>query len=247
MSYKRIISLVPSLTELLIDFGLKDQIIGRTKFCIHPEQRVQFITSVGGTKNPHIQKILSLNPDLIITNKEENRKQDVQELAKHTEVIVTEIDTIDKAIEWILKLGSKVGKIKESEGMVLKIKKLSANIPTLKPIQTAYFIWKDPWMTVGNDTYIHDVMSHYELVNIFGDQTRYPTNSLEELSSLSPELILLSSEPYPFKEKHISELQKVCPDSNIELVNGEWFSWYGSRMIPAFRALNSWREHLCPK
>ncbi|MBO6522664.1 MAG: ABC transporter substrate-binding protein [Balneolaceae bacterium] len=247
MSYKRIISLVPSLTELLIDLGLKDQLIGRTKFCIHPEQRVQLITSVGGTKNPHIQKILSLNPDLIITNKEENRKEDVQELAKHTEVIVTEIDTIDEAIEWILKLGTKVGKITESEGMVSEIIKLSANIPTLNPIQTAYFIWKDPWMTVGNDTYIHDVMSRYGLVNVFSNQSRYPVTTLGELSSLSPDLVLLSSEPYPFKEKHIYELKEVCPDSNIELVNEEWFSWYGSRMVPAFEALNSWRTQLSLK
>lgn len=244
MSYKRIISLVPSLTELLIDFGLKDELVGRTKFCIYPEQRVQLIPSVGGTKNPHIQKILSLNPDLIITNKEENRKEDVQELAKHTEVIVTEIDTADQALEWIAKLGKLTGKMEEAQTLVSKINRLLYQIPESEPVHTAYFIWKDPWMTVGNDTYIHDVMSRYGLVNVFGNRSRYPATTFEELSSLSPGLVLLSSEPYPFKEKHISELKEVCPDSNIELVNGEWFSWYGSRMVPSFENLLTWRNSI---
>ncbi len=244
MSYKRIISLVPSLTELLIDLGLEDKLVGRTKFCIHPEQEVLLIPSIGGTKNPNIEKILSLKPDLIITNKEENRKEDVVELAKHTEVIVTEIDTIDDALEWILKLATKLDKVSESKVMVSEINQLISRKPALKPIKTAYFIWKNPWMTIGNDTYIHDVMKQYGLVNVFRNQTRYPTTNFDELSAINPELILLSSEPFPFKEKHLSELQEVCPDSKIELVNGEWFSWYGSRMIPAFKELNSWREQL---
>ena len=244
MSYKRIISLVPSLTELLIDLGLENQLIGRTKFCIHPDKVVKLIPSIGGTKNPNIEKILALNPDLIIANKEENRKEDVQQLSKQVKVVVTEIDTVNEALEWIIKLGKLLQVEQGSEGIVTEIKHSMNDIPESRSVRTAYFIWKDPWMTIRNDTYIHNVMSRYNLANIFCDQTRYPTISYEELSEFSPELILLSSEPFPFKEKHISDLQKVCPDSTIELVNGEWFSWYGSRMIPAFEELNSWRKKL---
>ncbi len=247
MSYKRIISLVPSLTELLIDLRLKEQLIGRTKFCIHPKKLIDKIPSVGGTKNPNIEKILDLTPDLIIANKEENRKENIEELAKYTEVVLTEIDTVDQALDWIIELGILTGKEEKARTLVSEINQLINQAPQSKPIRTAYFIWKDPWMTIGNDTYIHDVMARYGLVNIFGNQTRYPTTSFDELSALNPELILLSSEPYPFKEKHISELKEVCPDSNIELVNGEWFSWYGSRMVPAFEALNSWRTQLSLK
>ncbi len=242
MAYKRIISLVPSLTELLIDLGLTDQIIGRTKFCIYPDHLVSEITSIGGTKNPNVEEILSLKPDLIIANKEENKKEDIEELSKYVEVVLTEIDTIDQALEWILKLGSKLDKADQCRRMVEEINSLLHKIPVTNPIKTAYFIWKDPWMTVGNDTYIHDVMTRYGLENVSGNQTRYPITSLEELTSLNPELILLSSEPYPFREKHILEIQKICSNSRIELVNGEWFSWYGSRMIPAFKELSSWRE-----
>ena len=247
MPYKRIVSLVPSLTELLIDLGLKNELVGRTKFCIHPEDIVTGIPSIGGTKNPDTAKILGLNPDLIIANKEENRKEDIEQLSEDVEVILTEIDTIVEALDWILKLGSKLDKTQESHNLVSEINALLQKVPESNPAQTAYFIWKDPWMTVGSDTYIHDVMSMYGLLNVFGNQTRYPITNFAELSRLNPELILLSSEPYPFKEKHISELQKVCPESKIELINGEWFSWYGSRMVPAFEKLNSWKRQLSLK
>lgn len=201
----------------------------------------------GGTKNPRIQKIIESKPDLIIANKEENRKEDIKELSHHAEVVLTEIDTTDQALDWILKLGLKLDKSGESQSLIAEINSLLQHVPETKPLRTAYFIWKDPWMTVGTDTYIHNVMEKYGLMNVFADQARYPSTNLEELSSLNPELILLSSEPYPFKEKHISELRVVCPESKIELVNGEWFSWYGSRMIPAFESLNKWRKELSQK
>ncbi|MFV1882943.1 MAG: helical backbone metal receptor [Balneola sp.] len=247
MPYKRIICLVPSLTELLIDLGVNNRLIGRTKFCIHPEEIIKEIPTYGGTKNPQIEDIIKSNPDLIIANKEENQKEDIEELARHTEVVLTEIDTIEQALDWILKLGLKMDRTDESRRLVNEINSTLQQVPETKPLRTAYFIWKDPWMTVGHDTYIHDVMEKYSLMNVFVDQARYPTTNIEDLSSLNPELILLSSEPYPFKEKHISELKDVCPDSKIELVNGEWFSWYGSRMTPAFQSLNNWREGLSRK
>ncbi len=242
MSYQRIICLVPSLTELLVDLGLKERVIGRTRFCIHPEELVSEIEIIGGTKNPTIEKIRGLNPDLIITNKEENREEDVEQLREFCEVIVTEIDTISEALDWILKLGSMLNVKSNARTMVHTIRELQSKIPKREPIPTAYFIWRDPWMTIGNDTYIHDVMKAYGLINVFGEYERYPTTDLDELSKLNPELILLSSEPYPFKAKHIEVIRKYCPDSNIELIDGEWFSWYGSRMLTAFQELNRWRS-----
>lgn len=241
MKYKRIISLVPSLTELLIDLGLDTLLVGRTKFCIHPKNKVQQIPSIGGTKNPAIDRILSLNPDLIIANREENRKEDIEELSQHCEVLVTEIDTVQQALEWITKIENKLEVVEVASKLVSEIKELVPKLNTFKELRTAYFIWKDPWMTIGNYTYIHDVMKQFGLKNVYGNQSRYPETDLVELSSLNPELILLSSEPYPFKGKHIQEIRKECPTSEVLLVDGEWFSWYGSRMIPAFEALSDWR------
>lgn len=244
MSYKRIISLVPSLTELIIDFGLGGQLIGRTRFCVHPAEKVKTIPIIGGTKNPNIEKIIALKPDLIIANKEENTKKEVEELSKHVEVVVTEIDSVEEAIEWVQKLGVKLGVEEAADQLITSVERLTSMTNDFHPISTAYFIWRQPWMTIGNDTYIHDIMNHFGLINIFGDQTRYPETNLSELASLSPELVLLSSEPYPFKKKHFQEIRINCPNSRILLVDGEWFSWYGSRMIPAFEGLLEWRSDI---
>lgn len=242
MSYQRIICLVPSLTELLLDLGMKERLIGRTRFCIHPAEVVENITIIGGTKNPNIEKIRSLKPDLIIANKEENRKEDVEQLHEFCKVVVTRIDTIQEALDWILKLGTLLETKENASELVSSIKMTLNQKPESPPVSTAYFIWKDPWMTVGNDTYIHDVMKTYNLINVFARHDRYPTTDLMELSGIHPELILLSSEPYPFKQKHIDEIKESCSDSRIELINGEWFSWYGSRMLSSFRELNRWRS-----
>ncbi len=244
MPYKRIISLVPSLTELVVDLGLADQIVGRTRFCIHPEECVKSIQIIGGTKNPNIEKIQDLKPDLVIANKEENRKEDVEMIRDFCEVVVTKIETVDHALFWIDELGSRVGKSDESNHLVEQIRNYLPQQSYSEPIPTAYFIWKDPWMSVGNDTYIHDVMQRFGLPNVFADRTRYPATSMDELVILKPKLILLSSEPYPFKEKHIQELKNELPESNIQLIDGEWFSWYGSRMLPTFKAIANWRMEL---
>lgn len=246
MSYQRIISLVPSLTELLIDLGLKDRLIGRTRFCIHPSNQVGTIPIIGGTKNPNIEKILALEPDLVISNKEENRKEDVEELVKHVEVIVTEIDSIQQGLNSIDELGKKLSIEEDAKVLIDSITKLIPDPSDYKPVEAAYFIWREPWMSIGNDTYINDVMKHFGLNNIFGNQARYPVTTLKELSIKQPKVILLSSEPFPFKEKHALEVRAACPESKVVLVDGEWFSWYGSRMLPAFRELNTWREDLSP-
>jgi ABC-type Fe3+-hydroxamate transport system substrate-binding protein len=244
LPYKRIVSLVPSLTELLIDLGLKGQLIGRTRFCIHPEDDVEDIEIVGGTKNPDLEKIIELKPDFILANKEENRKEDIEVLQAYTHVQVTDIESVEDALLEISSLGITLGVNNKAQKLVSKATKLLSEIPSERELSVAYFIWKDPWMTVGKDTYIHHVLERYHLKNVYGDQTRYPKTTLKELESKNPDLILLSSEPYPFKEKHIQEIKEACPVAKIELVNGEWFSWYGSRMSKAFNALNTWRSKL---
>lgn len=243
-SYKRIISLVPSLTQLVLDLGAEKRLKGRTRFCIHPEDKVNNIPIIGGTKNPNTDKILDLNPDLIIANKEENRKEDIEELQQQTEVMLTDIDTVGQALLAIYEIGKKLQCADRAEALNSEIRGILDNKPELPGIRTAYFIWKDPWMTIGHDTYIHDVMKQYGLENVFGDQSRYPETEPDELKAARPELILLSSEPYPFKEKHIEEVQKLCPGSIVELINGEWFSWYGSGMTEAFQELNRWRREV---
>jgi len=241
-SPQKIISLVPSLTELLFDLGLENQIIGRTRFCIHPEGKVDQAEIMGGTKNPRIDKIRKAEPDLIIANKEENRKEDVEVLQKEFDVMITDINTIEDALLTIHDIGKRCGVNEATEELASAIRKEYENAPDEPKLTAAYMIWRDPWMTVGSDTYIHSVLSHWKLENIFGDQTRYPKTTLDELSNKKPGIILLSSEPYPFKEKHIKEVEQVCPDCRVLLVDGEWFSWYGSRMLPSFRKLNSFRK-----
>lgn len=244
MQHQRIVSLVPSLTELLIDLGLEKEVIGRTRFCIHPSSKIDDIPIIGGTKNPNIVKIRKLKPDFVLANLEENRKEDIEELQKFAQVEVTIINTISDALDTISDLGQKFEKEEKSISLVSKIKKVLSQKPEPKLVKTAYFIWRNPWMVAANYTYINDVMQEYGLLNVFCDHTRYPEINLHQLQKESPQLVLLSSEPYPFKQKHIIEIQSICPNSQIELIDGEWFSWYGSRMLSSFTNLNHWRKKI---
>ncbi|NIR71929.1 MAG: ABC transporter substrate-binding protein [Aliifodinibius sp.] len=239
---QRIISLVPSLTELVIDLGLQEQLVGRTRFCVHPKEQVEEIPIIGGTKNPRLDKIRDLNPDYIIANKEENRPEDIEALSDNFEVNVTQIATIEDALISIHELGKKFNTLEKAESLISDIQNVLEDRPQVSKLNTAYLIWKDPWMTVGRDTYIHDIMDHWKLPNVFADHKRYPKISLDDLKKQNPDLILLSSEPYPFKEKHMAQIEEACPAARVLLVEGEWFSWYGSRMKQAFQRLNGWRK-----
>ena len=243
-TYKRIISLVPSLTELLIDFGLQDQLVGRTRFCIHPEEAVESIPIMGGTKNPRIDSILESNPDYILVNREENKKAHVQQLQEESDahVEITDIATIEEALLAIHRLGDQFNRAGKAAGLIEKINQHLEKRPEEPALRTAYFIWKDPWMTVGGDTYVNNVLQNWKLNNVFGHKERYPKITLEKLAERNPELVLLSSEPYPFKEKHLAQVEEACPNARVLLVDGEWFSWYGSRMAHAFERLNVWRK-----
>lgn len=225
----KVISLVPSITETLFDLGLtSDEIIGRTKFCIHPKELVKDVEIIGGTKNLNLEKIKSLKPDLIIANKEENVKEQVEELMNDFKVLVTNVETLEDNYYLIKQLGHLFGK--EDKARFFNLKTYEAfDIP--KPenkLKVAYLIWKDPYMTVGGDTFISKILEELGFENQFKSQKRYPEVKLEDLREAN--LIFLSSEPFPFKEKHIADIQNICVEQKIMIVDGEAFSWYGSHL-----------------
>lgn len=237
---KRIISLVPSQTELLHYLGLEEETAGITKFCIHPKEWYRSKTRIGGTKTINIKRVQELKPDLIIANKEENVKDQIDELAKYFNVWVTDVNNVADALRMINDIGTLTGKIAAAQKLVTAIQTGFAKMQlSNNKVKTCYLIWKDPYMTVGRDTFIHDILQHCGLQNIFAGQTRYPEVSIEALQNIKPQLIILSSEPYPFKQKHIDELQQQLPGTIIILADGEMFSWYGSRMLLISQYLNT--------
>ncbi|MEI6311606.1 MAG: helical backbone metal receptor [Bacteroidota bacterium] len=230
---QRIVSLVPSQTELLFDLDLGNQIVGITKFCIHPALEVSKITQVGGTKNCRLEIIASLQPDLIIANKEENTQSDIETLQKQFPVYVSDITTLADAYKMIIDIGKITFKEEEAQHIQQQISNSLAVVQVAEKKSALYFIWRKPWMTVGADTFIHHMMHELGFINLTADMKRYPELSMEQIQSLNPAYILLSSEPFPFKQRHIDELQKICPNAKIQLVDGEIFSWYGSRLLHA--------------
>lgn len=231
---KRIVSLVPSQTELLFDLELNEEIIGITKFCVHPEREVRNKTRIGGTKNVNIKKVASLLPDLIIANKEENNKSQIEELEKIAPVWISDINSFDDALTMIEQIGLITDKRKKAKEITEAIISSFSQLKTKKAqVKTCYLIWKDPYMTIGGDTFINNMLGRCGLKNVFEDKERYPEITLQQLSLVSCQLILLASEPYPFAQKHITQLKTYLPDAQILLVDGEMFSWYGSRMLYA--------------
>jgi len=227
---RRIVSLVPSQTELLFDLGLEEEVVGITKFCVHPESWFRSKARVGGTKQVHVDKVRALQPDLVIANKEENLKEDVDAIRAFCPVWTSDITDISSALEMISGIGEITGRGAEASRIREKIQRgLAAIVPN--PRKVVYIIWKDPFMAAGGDTFIHAMLDACGWDNLLAGQRRYPELSLEELKALAPEYVLLSSEPYPFKTKHLEDLSKVLPESKILLVDGEMFSWYGSRML----------------
>lgn len=235
---KRIVSIVPSLTELLYDLGLDDSIVGITKFCVHPNHFKTSKTSVGGTKNVNFEKVKILQPDIIIANKEENTLEIVSELSKICPVWVTDVVTIEDNLQMILEFGTLFNKQSEAlkwyqdiNTAYLDFKCIVENKPTKK---VAYFIWKNPYMVAGKNTFINTLLEVNNFENVITNQ-RYPEVDLENIGKLyKPDVLLLSSEPYPFKEKDIIEIEAITQNSKSLIVDGEMFSWYGSRILFAF-------------
>ncbi len=231
---KKIVSIVPSQTELLCDLGLDETVVGITKFCIHPQEWFKTKARVGGTKKINIAKIIELKPDLIIANKEENLKEDIEALESVAPVWISDIKTLKDALQMIKNIGEITNTITKAQSLANTINIEFEALHTLQNLQTCcYLIWQNPYMTIGADTFINDMLKYCGLQNVFANEQRYPIVTIEEITNAKPTIVLLSSEPFPFKQKHLDELQKHLPNTKIILVDGEIFSWYGSRLLKA--------------
>jgi ABC-type Fe3+-hydroxamate transport system substrate-binding protein len=233
---KRIISIVPSQTELLFDLGLNEEIIGITKFCIHPYNQSKQKLKVGGTKTLNINLIKKLNPDLIIGNKEENEKDQIEELMQSFPVWMSDITELTGAVDMINKVGELASKKCEAAELIQSINSGFSQLDILSQgFKVSYLIWSKPYIIAAKGTFIDNMLQKCGFTNAF-DTERYPEISAQQLVAARPDVVLLSSEPYPFKEKHIEEFRSVLPDAIIKLVDGEVFSWYGSRLqyAPAY-------------
>ncbi len=230
-SPSRIVSLVPSLTELLYDLGLENRIAGITKFCIHPESLFRSKIHVGGTKKIDHHTISKINPDLIIANKEENLQSDIEALSEKFPVWISDIYTLEDSIDMIEKIGVITDTETSAQIINHSIRNKFSTITNGLRINTIYLIWKEPFMAAGSDTFINDMMKRCGMINVLPAGSRYPEISREQLIELNPELVLLSSEPYPFKAKHIEEIKSILPDAKCLIADGESFSWYGSHLI----------------
>lgn len=224
---RRIISLVPSQTEFLIDIGA--EVIGRTKFCIHPADKVKDIPIIGGTKNFRIEAIRKLKPDLIIGNKEENYQEGIDELAKEFPVWMSDIYTLQDSFQMMTTVGRLVNREKRSIEMVDECQNALEKVKGTRSGKVIYFIWKNPWMAAGKNTFIDHLLSYLGYENLIKED-RYPELSDQEISNLNPDQLLFSSEPFPFKEIHIEEAESQWQKSKSQIVDGELFSWYGSRL-----------------
>jgi ABC-type Fe3+-hydroxamate transport system substrate-binding protein len=230
---KRIISLVPSQTELLYDLGLDNRVVGITKFCIHPESWLKTKTPVGGTKKLNFDTIDALNPDLIIGNKEENAENDIKTLCASYPVWMSDITTFSDALAMM----KSIAEITQTEALAEQLtQQIETNFTKLKPLsvrkKVLYLIWEKPVMVAGKSTFIDELLHKIGFENCV-KSTRYPAFTYEQLIALAPDFIFLSSEPYPYKAKHIERYQKLFPKAAVVLVDGEYFSWYGSRLKAA--------------
>ena len=226
---KRIVCLVPSLTELLFDLGLQNEVVGITFFCVHPKDEVENIAKIGGTKTVKIDKVRALMPDLVIASKEENIKEQIEAIEEFCPVWVSDVVDLSSALEMITMLGQIVDK--HEKAVILK-EKIARGFKAITPFSTSavYLIWRKPWMCAGSDTFIHDILRRAGFRNSISE-SRYPQLSNENLKKLKADFILLSSEPYPFKQKHIEEMESIVGKGKVILVDGEMFSWYGSRLL----------------
>jgi ABC-type Fe3+-hydroxamate transport system substrate-binding protein len=244
---QRIVSLVPSITETLFALGLDAEVAGVTDFCVHPEAQVGNKPRVGGTKNPMVGRILSLRPDLVIANKEENRRGDVERLQdRGVRVFVTHARTVQGTLDELGVLGTIVGREERARAIIGEIQEAwetaKRRVQAERPLVVA-LIWKNPYMAVGGDTFANDLLMQSGAANPFQHAAhRYPRISESELVTAEPEVILLPTEPYAFGEKERLELMRLdCPaarDRRIHIVEGELLTWYGPRMARAFHLLS---------
>lgn len=249
---ERIISLVPSQTELLIDLGLADRLVGVTRYCIHPAGLIDEKTVVGGTKKIVESRIIELQPDLIICNREENNQKIVEFCDHIAPTYVSDIDTLEQALEMIADVGEITGTKFKAKSLIRNISSAFKTLPKPEVEQKAlYLIWKKPYMAVGTGTFINDMLARAGFSNAAQDLTRYPELEMEAMIKLQPDAVFLSSEPYPFTTDDFAEMKlafltapsqdpikpNVTPD--FKIVDGELFSWYGSRLLKTPQYLKS--------
>ena len=232
---QRIISAVPSTTEFLFDLGLEGKVISRTRFCRYPKDKIERLPNIGGTKSLHVDKIRLLNPDLILANEEENNKAQIEALMEEFPVYVCKVRSFEDALQNILNTGKITDTEVKSFEIANRIRSGFQELPKReKAIKVLYLIWKNPYMTIGKDTFINSMLEMCGFKNIdTKPEERYPNLTPEDIKALNPEIVFLSTEPFPFAESHIGEIQKLLPNAKIELVDGEMFSWYESHLLKA--------------
>lgn len=232
---RRIVSLVPSQTELLFDLGLDAVVVGRTRYCVRPAGRVERAAEVGGTKQLDLERIVALAPDLIVGNKEENEREAVEQLERTFPVWLSDVRDREAALDMIRRLGELAGRAARADELAADIASVLGRLPRpRRRRRAAYFIWQRPYMVAGRDTFIDAMLDRCGLGNVFatGRGDRYPAVTAEEIRAARPEILLLSSEPFPFAQKHRRAFRSEF-EARVECVDGQMFSWYGSRLLAA--------------
>jgi ABC-type Fe3+-hydroxamate transport system substrate-binding protein len=241
---QRIVSLVPSQTELLYDLGLGKKLAGVTKFCVHPEDIRSRTTVIGGTKDPDLERIQDLKPDLVIANKEENREQDIRTLMTYCPVYVSDVTDRESALQMILHVGKMTYTSEKAIEIISGIESAFKIIIPSEGLTAIYIIWNNPMMLAGEDTFIDAMLKECGIKNAYSGKERYAEITADDVCSMDPDLIMLSSEPFPFSEKHVDIYTALNPRSRVILVDGESFSWYGSRMRTSATYLSEFSSSL---
>lgn len=230
---RRIVSLVPSQTELLFDLGLGERVVGVTDYCTEPAAMPSHVERIGGTKRFRFDRIEALAPDLVIGNREENYREGIERLAARFPVWMSDILTLDDALAMIRAIGALCDRAETADAMAAAIATGFDGLRPPRRRRVAYFIWKKPWMVAGGGNFIDDVLARCGFVNVFADRARYPEVTLEDLAAHDPDCVLLSSEPFPFAAEHLEELRALLPRAAVQIVDAMPFSWYGSRLLRA--------------
>jgi ABC-type Fe3+-hydroxamate transport system substrate-binding protein len=241
---QRILSLVPSQTELLFDLGLDEEVVGLTRFCVHPAEKCRTKKIVGGTKQFNFEAIVSLQPDLVLGNKEENYREGIEQLRQSYPVWLSDIITLEDACAMINSVGAMVRRKEAAAQIVSRIYEAFSSLPQGPRLRAAYLIWRKPYMVAGNRTFAHTMLQKAGFVNVFAHLPRYPEVTPAQIMAAKPDLLLLPSEPFPFSEKHRDEFRAHMPQTPTLLVDGQMFTWYGSRLLRAAAYFRGLRHQL---
>jgi ABC-type Fe3+-hydroxamate transport system substrate-binding protein len=245
---QRIVSLVPSATELLCALGLADALVGVTAYCVEPPEVVRRRVRVGGEKDPDLDAIRALAPDLVVANVEENRREDVEALrGAGIPVWVTYPRSVADGLRMIGELGAVTGTSAAAGALLAELEPLAARVrveaAARSPVAVFYPIWRGPYMTINRDTYVSDVIAVCGGRNVFADEpARYPVVTLDEMARRRPDVILLPDEPFRFRRAHLADFAPhrdvpAVRDGRILLVDGKRFSWHGPRLAEALRTV----------